>query len=61
MKKNGPLLRDSITEEENAAALWPFFSFPLSVFPPGANLSGMLDIRAEMVLEQTQQDQRVGK
>lgn len=33
MKKNGPLLRDSITEEENAAAHWPsFFSFPLSVF-----------------------------
>lgn len=32
MKKNGPLLRDSITEEENAAAYWPFFSSPLSVF-----------------------------
>lgn len=32
MKKNGPLLRDSITEEENAAAHWPFFSSPLSVF-----------------------------
>lgn len=39
----------------------PFLSFPLSVFPPGANLSGMLDIRAGMALEQTQQDQRVGK
>lgn len=32
MKKNGPLLRDSITEEENAAAHWLFFSFPFSVF-----------------------------
>lgn len=39
MKKNGALLRDSITGEENAAARWPFF-FSLFCFPPGANLSG---------------------
>lgn len=59
MKKNGPLLRDSITEEENAAAHWPFFLLP-SLFSSRCQSLGMLNIRAGMVLKQTQQCQHTG-
>lgn len=59
MKKNGPLLRDSITEEENAAAHWPFFLLP-SLFSSRCQSLGMLNIRAGMVLKQTQQCQQTG-
>lgn len=45
MKKNGPLLRDSITEEENAAAHWPVFLFPF-LFSSRCQSLGMLNIRA---------------
>lgn len=48
MKKNGPLLRDSITEEENAAAHWPFFLLPF-LFSSRCQSLGMLNIRAGMV------------
>lgn len=52
MKKNGPLLRDLITEEENAAAHWPsFFLFP-SLFSSRCQSLRMLDIRAGMALTQ---------
>lgn len=49
MKKNGPLLRDSITEEENAAAHWPVFF----LFSSRCQSLRMLDIRAGMALKQT--------
>lgn len=52
MKKNGPLLRDSITEEENAAAHWPFFFLFPSLFSSRCQSLGMLDIRAGMALTQ---------
>lgn len=62
MKKNGPLLRDSITEEENAAAHWPsfFFLFPF-LFSSRCQSHGMLDIRAGMALAQTHRRQCTGK
>lgn len=60
MKKNGPLLRDSITEEENAAAHWPFFLFPF-LFSSRCQSLGKLDIGARMELTQTQQRQCTGK
>lgn len=60
MKKNGPLLRDSITEEENAAAHWPFFLLPF-LFSSRCQSLGMLNIRAGMVLKQTQQSQHFRK
>lgn len=53
MKKNGPLLRDSITEKEKAAAHRPLF-LPPFLFSSRCQSLGMLNIRAGMVLKQTQ-------